>query len=141
MPRSHSRAALLALSTLTTLTALAACARPPHAPATSAASIVLGTPGAAGWRALGEGTAFYAARTFHDFVLDLDWRADSATSDAGIVLRVPRLPNGPADTAGGGYEVRLAPDAPRQAPAGWSAGPWSGPSRERYARIAGAITG
>ncbi|MEO6528515.1 MAG: ThuA domain-containing protein [Gemmatimonadaceae bacterium] len=55
----------------------------------------------------GMGLLYYAARPFRDFVLDLDYKAESAGAKSGIFVRFPEQPKLPADAIKGGYEIQI----------------------------------
>src|SRR5215218_6649678 len=55
----------------------------------------------------GPGLLVYTGRTFGNFVLDLDYRADSPGARAGIVVRVPEQPKTRDDALKAGYAVAI----------------------------------
>jgi len=55
----------------------------------------------------GSGVLVYGGRTYRDFALDLDYKADSPGDKAGIFVRVPEQPKSAADALKGGYEIAI----------------------------------
>src|SRR5688500_2475754 len=52
----------------------------------------------------GMGLLYYKERSFRDFVLDLDYKAESKGANSGIFVRFPE-PKTPDDAIKGGYEI------------------------------------
>jgi glucose/arabinose dehydrogenase len=55
----------------------------------------------------GAGALYFGGRTFRDFALDLDYKADSPGAKSGIFVRVPEKSKSPADAAKTGYEIQI----------------------------------
>ena len=55
----------------------------------------------------GMGLLYYTPRAFRDFVLELDYRAESPGANSGIFVRVPTAPKTPEDAVRGGYEIQI----------------------------------
>jgi type 1 glutamine amidotransferase len=85
----------------------------------------------------------YHTTPLRDFVLELDYRAETPDAESGIFVRMPQAPTDPAAAAKTGYEIQIRDVAmlppPRQVP-GRPAGP-ARPPRPDYARATGALTG
>src|SRR3954454_2017554 len=112
------------LSATIVLAASVATARSAAAQGASAGKAVLDGRSLAGWQQAGEGkfvaqpdgsivgeggpgVLYYTGRTFGNFVLDLDYRADSPGAKSGIVVRVPEKPNSSDDALKTGYAVAI----------------------------------
>jgi glucose/arabinose dehydrogenase len=55
----------------------------------------------------GTGLIYYTPRTFRDFVLELEYRAESPGANSGIFVRVPEQPKTPQDAVSRGYEIDI----------------------------------
>ena len=55
----------------------------------------------------GMGLLYYTPRAFRDFVLELDYRAESPGANSGIFVRVPTPPKTPDDAVRSGYEIQI----------------------------------
>jgi glucose/arabinose dehydrogenase len=55
----------------------------------------------------GMGLLYYTPRTFRDFVLELEYRAESPGANSGIFVRFPERPKTPQDAVTGGYEIQI----------------------------------
>ena len=55
----------------------------------------------------GMGLLYYAERPFRDFVLELDFRAESTGANSGVFVRFPEIPDDPDDAVRGGYEIQI----------------------------------
>jgi glucose/arabinose dehydrogenase len=55
----------------------------------------------------GMGLLYYAERPFRDFVLELDYKAESPGANSGIFVRFPEQPSNPSDAIRGGYEIQI----------------------------------
>ena len=55
----------------------------------------------------GMGLLYYKERPFRDFVLELDYKADSPGANSGIFVRFPNAPSTPNDAVQGGYEIQI----------------------------------
>jgi glucose/arabinose dehydrogenase len=55
----------------------------------------------------GTGLIYYMPRTFRDFVLELEYRAESPGANSGIFVRVPEQPKTPQDAVSRGYEIDI----------------------------------
>jgi type 1 glutamine amidotransferase len=93
-------------------------ARSDGGPTPSGPATVLADASLDAWRQVGN--VRYYPRAYRDFVLDLDWRADAADADGGVLLRADSA------RANAGYQVQIRDTA--------AAGPY-----ERYQRMTGAI--
>jgi type 1 glutamine amidotransferase len=147
--------------------ALAACAAPAAGPGARPGGGValLNGRNLDGWRQVGAGRfttepdgaivseggpgLLYNTRRFGDFILELDWKADTKEADSGIFLRLPQIPADLTGVAAQGYEVQIADDykAPARPVAGAPAAPPSGvqpdaplvDGRDKFIRMSGAI--
>ncbi len=54
----------------------------------------------------GMGLFYYSALPFRDFILELDWRAETDSANSGIFVRFP-LPSTPWDAVNKGYEIQI----------------------------------
>jgi glucose/arabinose dehydrogenase/type 1 glutamine amidotransferase len=55
----------------------------------------------------GMGLLYYAGQPFRDFVLELEYRAESPGANSGIFVRFPERPTDPWDAVRGGYEIQI----------------------------------
>lgn len=55
----------------------------------------------------GAGVLVHDARTYRDFVLELDYMAESPGAKSGVVVRLPATPKTPADAPKSGYEIEI----------------------------------
>jgi glucose/arabinose dehydrogenase len=55
----------------------------------------------------GMGLFYYTRQTFRDFVLELDFLAESEGANSGIFVRFPERPTDPWDAVRGGYEIQI----------------------------------
>jgi type 1 glutamine amidotransferase len=110
----------------------------------------------AGWQQVGQGRfvvesggsiateggpgLLYLTRPFGDFVLELDYRAESPDAESGIFIRLPQPPTDAASAAKAGYEVQIHDLAmlppPRQIPGRPPRAP-----RPDNERVTGSLTG
>ncbi len=58
----------------------------------------------------GMGLLWYTERTFHDFVLELDWRTTARSDNSGVFVRFPDPGDDPLVAVTGGYEVQINDD-------------------------------
>jgi glucose/arabinose dehydrogenase len=55
----------------------------------------------------GMGLLYYTRRPFRDFVLELDYKAESEGANSGIFVRFPERPDDPWGAVRGGYEIQI----------------------------------
>jgi hypothetical protein len=60
----------------------------------------------------GMGLWYYAARSFKDFTLRLEFKQEKITSNSGVFVRFPRVDGDPWIPVREGYEIQIAGDKP-----------------------------